>query len=638
MAKQNVNFIQRHVEKLIVGATGAVLLATIVFYAVQTPNVATVGSTKLSPGAFYQEVEEKTVGALERMKSARPDDSLLSPLPESIAEITDNKLNMPAPLVTAWIPPNPGLGEIGPADGPVEKIHLAEILSPSRPTLTTGRGLAALPEPSKLLLLQTGFGGIGREESPRGGTRGGAASFGIDSPIKDCYWVTVITALFYKEQIDLFKKAEYHDDRSIFSVAGFDVARQELLPDGQWGADTIVTPYRSKDIIPSDILLRRQEDGSYVFDPPTQEIRNSYLAAVQAGSSGNDTLRPPFATYLTEAYRAEWKLPDVLPGINVDLSLYAQESRPLARFSEAPSGDARDTRTARRADPGRTPAAGDERTQRRLLARKMEEAQKALDEQRFLDAEILLDDIERDPAAEEQLIREVRTLRLRYVNEFRTARAAVAPSTQVRDVPVEPAWVNDTTVMPGRTYRYRMRVLAVNNYFGYQIPLANPNEATKLLLAGAWSEWSLPVTVRNDTYLILDRVTTPPPLARVEVYHWANGIWSSGRTEVGIGQRIALAGSGFNFEYDGIIVDIQPERPFWQRVERDNVFSVRQRTSATITAVNSRGEVSEHIALEDRGVKKTIEDERQALLDARTGGGVSPGPRRGERDGFRERD
>ncbi len=642
MAKQNVNFIQRHVEKFVIGITGLILLATLFLYGIQTPNTATVGGETLAPSDFYQQIDQKAAAAYEKMKSTRQEGSLLDPLPESI---TAGKLAMPAPVAVAWVSPTPGLTEIAPVQGQVKKIRLADILPPSRPVLTTGRGRATLPETGKLFLTSTGFDGVG-PEGPA--ARGPASPAGfptpVDQSIKECYWVTVTTAVFNKEQIELFKAAEYHDTRRDFIVAGFEVARQELLPDGQWGPATMVTPYRPKNILPDNLPTRRSEDGSYMTDQATEDLRDNYRTQIQTGTRSNETLRPPFAAYLTNAYRSEWKLPESLPGINIDLSLYVQEVPWTTSFEEprAARGGRRPERTRDNVrGPGDTEASDRER--KKLITQKLEDAKKAFEEKRFLDGEKLLDEVEKDPSVEDQQRLEARRLRIRHENEINAARTTeMKSSAQIQNPDIEPAWVNDTSVLPGRTYRYRLRVLALNNYFGYDIPLLNPADAKKLLLAGAWSEWSTPITVRNDTYLLLDRLAVQPagqpPLASIEVYHWSNGIWSQGKTEAGIGQRITLTGAGFNFEYDGIIVDIQPNRTFLQRNEnpKDNTFSVRQRSSPAITVVNARGEVSEHIATEDRVIKKTIEDEIKAVLeDGPSRGGPSPGPRGPERGIFR---
>ncbi len=642
MAKQNVNFIQRHVEKFVVGLTGLVLLAALVFYGIQTPNTTSVGGEDLPPGAFYQQIEQKAATALDRMKSARPDGALLDPLPEGI---TAGKLDIPAPVATVWVPPTPGLTQVSlPGGGRVEKIRMAGILPPSRPVLTTGRGRAALPDTTKLFL--TSAGRADNRGDGGGAPRGigpSPAMSGVDLPIRECYWVTVTSALFNKEQIAMFKAAKYHDNRMEFTVAGFDVARQELLPDGQWGPATRVTPYRPRNLLPDDVPMRRMDDDSYAVDPPAAELLDQYRAEIQSKTRQNETLRPSFSAYLTDAYKTEWKLPDLLPGVNVDLTLFTvQETQRTVLMEET-----RETRPGRRTErnrdighgPGDTDASDRER--KRLLAQKLEEAKKALDEKRFLEAVVLLDEIEKN--ADDQLRLEARRLRIRNENEIKTAQAADRrPSMEVQTLDIEPAWINDTTVLPGRTYRYRLRVLAVNNYFGYDTPLSNPDDAKKLLLAGAWSEWSSPITVRDDTYLILDRLAVQPagqpPLASVEVYHWSNGIWSSGKTDVGIGQRIAVADADFNFEYDGVIVDIQPNRPFLQRNEnpKDGTLSVRPRSSPGITVVNARGEVREHIATEDRVVRETIKAEIKAVLEAGPSrGGPTPGLRAPERGMFR---
>ena len=56
-------------------------------------------------------------------------------------------------------------------------------------------------------------------------------------------------------------------------------------------------------------------------------------------------------------------------------------------------------------------------------------------------------------------------------------------------------WVHDTSVEPGRSYQYRLRVRLWNRYAGVKRPLIDPSGAERAALIGQWSTPSDPVDV-----------------------------------------------------------------------------------------------------------------------------------------------
>jgi hypothetical protein len=80
MAKQNVTFIERHVEKVVIGVTGAVLLATAVLYLVGTPHKVDVQGESLGP---QQLAKIRPAEATREKRNGPSPDGQGAPLPWS---------------------------------------------------------------------------------------------------------------------------------------------------------------------------------------------------------------------------------------------------------------------------------------------------------------------------------------------------------------------------------------------------------------------------------------------------------------------------------------------------------------------------------------------------------------------------
>ena len=72
MAKQNVSFIERHLEKIVAGVAGAILLFALATNVVMSPHTAEVGDEVLGPASFYGEVAREAENARERLRGAKP--------------------------------------------------------------------------------------------------------------------------------------------------------------------------------------------------------------------------------------------------------------------------------------------------------------------------------------------------------------------------------------------------------------------------------------------------------------------------------------------------------------------------------------------------------------------------------------
>jgi uncharacterized membrane protein YgcG len=92
-------------------------------------------------------------------------------------------------------------------------------------------------------------------------------------------------------------------------------------------------------------------------------------------------------------------------------------------------------------------------------------------------------------------------------------------------------WMHDLKIEPGKTYRYRMRVVLNNPAFGRQAYLIDDQKslAEKPTLAGEWSEWTEPVEVLPDTCFFVTSANEGTglsgPRANVSMYKFYYGYW-----------------------------------------------------------------------------------------------------------------
>ncbi|MGD8454068.1 MAG: hypothetical protein PVJ57_19820 [Phycisphaerae bacterium] len=101
-----------------------------------------------------------------------------------------------------------------------------------------------------------------------------------------------------------------------------------------------------------------------------------------------------------------------------------------------------------------------------------------------------------------------------------------------------PVWVHDTNVIPGHTYRYRMRVDLWNAYVAREDLLANADDASRCLLAGQWSAPSEPYTVARDVQFFICGVSPAAKSVYVEVWKWYEGTWFRRSFPVTVGEVI----------------------------------------------------------------------------------------------------
>jgi hypothetical protein len=107
-------------------------------------------------------------------------------------------------------------------------------------------------------------------------------------------------------------------------------------------------------------------------------------------------------------------------------------------------------------------------------------------------------------------------------------------------------WAHDLTAVPGKTYRYRVRVVINNPAFGRGASMvaAQQDLAKRAMIDGTPSDWSAPITVPPETTYFVTACSEGgelggSPRATVEVYRMFYGFYRRGATGLEPGDAIA---------------------------------------------------------------------------------------------------
>jgi hypothetical protein len=620
MAKQNVTFIERHVEKIVVGVAGAVFLAMVVLYGIDTPNKAEVSGEPLTPEKFYARLKNDAEQALGRMRSATAElDSSTPELPPTRGDLSPYTDGLKPAFPVAFAPLNPVVPDVGdPTRG---NIVLAEVLPPSKPVLGQGRAQARLPRP---VIVDAAGGDVGNNAN-------------LPMPItSDHSWVVLTAAINREAQRLAYEQAEYDVGRRALIVTRVQAERQMLQPDGRWGEPVVVESYaptirrvveRVPVLIEEGRPFVREEDKTYIT-----RVKDEFYSF----DDQDEVLRPPFQALLNvpvlwepaktlEAFDSTVKLAEYnvvfyeeggiqAPAAAVRRPPAGRNPRPPLggglprRFEAAPAAPR----------PGAAPPAGGinlaaQKQATALLGSAKEEIAK----KNYIEADDMLAQVADDPYAKSSDQEEARKLRAEILTQVEIAlneadqRARVREAVGLVDLgeDVQPLWLTDLDIEPGRTYRYRARLLTLNQYAGAPTLLKDPQDAGLLVRAGRWSEWSDPITVRPSTYLFFTEAKPETKTARVEIWQFADGKWEEARGELTLGDPASVSRGRKEYRYDGVVADLQTGRQYRLRtVDRSGKISYEEKSSDVLVLVNSSGEVQERYQLADMAEMREVRD------------------------------
>ena len=596
MAKQNVTFIERHVEKIVAGVAGAGLLVVVALYLIDTPHKTEVNGENLGPQAFYARIREQAEQARLSMKSKQPggdgDAQADLQVPDINAELSPyDRRKLPKEVAVAFAPLKPAVPvvEAGPRRG---RIRLAELLPPGPVGVTTGRSYAALvpPEPIR---------------------PGGKVAARVENAVtQDWHWVSVFAVVHRKAQRDKFREAKYEGDRQNLIVAAVEAERQERLPDGKWGEGELIQGYA-----PAYIPVREQvnlEQGTYAMLEQDRDYILAYRKALESKADQAAVLRPDFQSLLPYAF--DWVLPDSSAGFDFNMVQYGVSIAP----------DAQALRGARsgRAAVGRMETAATE----------------AIARGDYIEADQILNEIKAHADATSRQV-SAATAKLKEIeSEVQKAREEKILSASRQEGlgdDVEPLWLNDLSVIPGKTYRYRVRLLVFNAYVGLVPKLEKPEDAAKIVLPGKWSEWSEAIRVEPDVHLFLTSGSAKNSEIKLELHQWSEGAWRVGREKMLPGDVLDFTVNRKPYSCGSLVAGVDWDRKYRKWSYRSGRINQEDISTTAMATVTSDGQVQEHVAAMDNDFKRTLilkDKERQKLMDALEGEDRS-GSRKPQRSG-----
>jgi hypothetical protein len=675
VAKQNVSYVERHLEKIVIGVAGAVLLFVLVVNTVMSPHATSVKGESVGPTGLYATLAEQADASRRRMNGAAAGaggdgeikiDDIIKPVVKDSGP--DNELLAPG------VPPNPPLPQLKGHDQqitPRSRIQLAEVLPPTQPKLSTGKAFARLDEPR---LKQIGVPG----------DLSGQAVLGTSA---DLHWVTGVAAISRRDQRAKFVDENYLPDRAELIVAELRVERREQLPNGCWADPQVVAPYMAERVIGKPMVRLVPDGNSYALTPDDERYIGEYRTALASRETQVAILRQVFQKFLIdqsstrtqEDDRYEWKVPKSLTsrdGTEIDLTSeeYGIQFEPDEKVRPGAGGAYSGTGTGVRAGAGtgyragtgtgyragtgaRGPAGGVRPGGEGLTApptggsvnpwakEMITKAKAAIEKKNWLEAQQLLQAVSDNKEVLANIKNEAeRLLRDNIVNielaeQARAGgQAGTGEGEAVLGPDIEPVWFTDLSVEPGKTYQYRASIIALNQYVGMASRLKDPQDAGKLLVQGEWSPWSEVVTVPPAKYLIFSNIAKNGR-ALVDLWAWANGRWEKAPASelgFGVGDVIAFNRAGRPpLSYDAVVVSIDRDRPFESRIAgpRDENFKYEgKQPTGALVLVNSRGQTEERFIAEDAQLRSEVsklvaEDRKKHAAAREPAGSVSPTPK-----------
>lgn len=576
----------------------------------------------VGPKTLYDAMREKAEQVKQRMKSASPavagDGNKPSVGQEGLkpGESVYDKYGIAKDIKGIYVSLNPPVPEVNPENaGDREKIELAEILPPRPVVLTVGRAYARLPEPERLNLAAAN-----------------PSTTPILLPSADYHWVTLFGSLRFKEQRALFANARYESTRQEMLVASVEAERQERLATGEWSEPVAVNGYAP---MVFELLETVELDaGGNVTGRSGEDIR-AYRAMLESQQAQQQILRPPFRQYLD--HPEEWRLPSTASMLGeIRFSDYLSETpgssqpppelRPgitpgpeyAPAISVTPSISAGVENVTTPWD-GKVLAASD-------INKVLRDIKMAIDDKKWREAQKMigyLQIVERITKTQksqldtyvEQITPELEKLEADEARKRRLTSGSTSGQPLAKDIDL--FWLTDTSVQPGRTCRYRVRLVVFNQYVGFASVLTNPQDAGKVVIRGSWTDWTSPIQVEPSVYLF--HTAVKGEAATFVIHEWAKGKWSRAGREKPLGAAMIFPAAGRDLVYDGILVTADSKVPFLDRsMAKDGRVSYKEVVTTSAILVTSNGDVEEHIAAMDSKKQRSLTEKLKAEAEPRS--------------------
>ena len=552
-ARGSLNFVELHVEKLLLGLAAAFAIAVAVYY-LMGPNKVEYGGSSYGPG----QLDEVIVSRAQDLQRAVRNASVEVPkVPEYARQLRDDFQT----------------GIFGDKEAVPETLRVASYFGSPVPELkvgtrTTIKNLELVtPLPPTAPVMNTGISLVNREQAVLAREPGAKSDIPQTEPVERS-WVSGAVYFPSAAQVRDMIAAGYEGYRAKVYVAGVDVERQEMTADGQFAdwSDVDLGMAMPKLDIPTPVFDDRSGTvlNQAELDSTLQLVRNSQVQIME----------PEFYNVLAGDL---WEMPP-LPGHGEDDEEEAPGGGvpPVAEPRDPPGGGVPPgiqppgrgqppqrggglqppQRGGGLRPPGR-PSTEGKAEARRAIKQNLTEAQRALRDRNWQEAIQKAQAVIANEHATRVNVGQAQRIVQRAQAELDREAGAVASPQPVRSGTMnesrelvtnpsstdhDPAlWFHDDSVEPGKTYRYRTRVKLWNRYVGKRAVLRDPSDAGNTVLAGEWSLPSTPITVAPKTHFFVTGeggYGTEGQSARVDVFVWHAGDWYKENFVVQIGDVV----------------------------------------------------------------------------------------------------
>ena len=596
MAKEAVSPIERHLEKGVLALAVLLFAGAVVRYLVSSPNTTAVDGRQVGPAEIYQIVADEGRALREHINNYR----------EDVEPVRAADLSSPT-YAAAALPRPVSFGPQVPVmqSEDIGNIDLVALPKPTQPKVIIGRSGAVLAPQMSITALP---------EKVDDYYLGWNTIEGQDEGYIDAVnWVTVATTCDVGAQRQAALKANYAPGRAVPYVVGVDLQRRERRWDGtypEWGEQSIPTyaPLILKGAHdPSKLPYLKVEEHAgkmRISDEMREEIIR-FEKIVENPDYRLELMRPMPPRV---AYGDYWLYAGLEEALGVNLRLLDDEvifgeeegNCPLwDRYPKPPKGP-------------RVDIEKDLRARERVIDRELDVVQGWIDQGCYEAAVGQLLSFQKSSL---HLFTAKQVDRLESMlddAETQWKRDKDKPKGPRELSPVQVLWTHDAlreSVVSGKVYQYRMRVLMYNNYAGAAAELNNPEEAEVVLRESEWSDPSEDVRIPYDTDFYLVGKKERDRTAKIDVFKWHKGTWLKSAFRVGVGEliggrsieKIDKERVSIDFSTGATVVDLDFDRPYRARRERRGEISWSDpKPTLAMVYVDSAGKLYERLLDADK--------------------------------------